>query len=567
MSDRPGGGGGPGGDSGLEDLQRLLAALFAGEDPPGNAAASPGQAPFPGAPPFGGGPPFGAMPMGGLFPGGFGNAFHGGRPAAVVVNSQGAGGDERTGGGNQVLLMSIPGIGIVGTGLPADLGAGLNSAAGAEGGAAAAGAPGGGSTDGGAPEMSPADAETLQRAMRAAMEEVMRVVAEQGLAPPPEASQAPPANESLRDALPRVVITKQDQMDAGDPKCAVCLEDYKIGARATRMLCGHLFCTTCIREWLRTTNSCPICRFELATDREDFESGRRERMQGRRMYLKSGELKMMRVPELKKLMRALRVSGEGCVEKSDLIRRLGEVPDMELAEDRRDVSYLETELQDMDMPHLRNLMERHGLKKLPGDMPEDDERTEALEVFVEAGWMSRRQTSAPKSPKQKEAPVETCLRRSSSGSTCGSPLSPSQGVVRLPSQASIPVSEPPDGVALERQAAALAEELQQAPITPERASPTGRVGRVAALRAEVANAAAAAAAPADEAGHSPVRKAPRRGNSVPAERSRARSPGISPTSSGASPPSPVPISPMRPEDSFDAARRFRRRRTTSSGAL
>ena len=28
-----------------------------------------------------------------------------------------------------------------------------------------------------------------------------------------------------------------------------------------RMLCGHLFCTSCIREWLREANSCPAtCR-------------------------------------------------------------------------------------------------------------------------------------------------------------------------------------------------------------------------------------------------------------------------------------------------------------------
>merc|ERR1719284_2159698 len=120
----------------------------------------------------------------------------------------------------------------------------------------------------------------------------------------------PPANESMRDALPRVVVTKEDQLDATNSKCAVCLEEYKAGMRATRMLCGHLFCTNCIREWLRTANSFPICRFELATDSQEYEAGRVERMRGRTTKLKRGELRMMRVPELKRLMRALGVSGE-----------------------------------------------------------------------------------------------------------------------------------------------------------------------------------------------------------------------------------------------------------------
>merc|ERR1719356_1607424 len=88
----------------------------------------------------------------------------------------------------------------------------------------------------------------------------------------------PPANESMRDALPRVVVTKEDQLDATNSKCAVCLEEYKAGVRATRMFCGHLFCTNYIREWLRTANSCPVCRFELATDSEDYEAGRKDRM-------------------------------------------------------------------------------------------------------------------------------------------------------------------------------------------------------------------------------------------------------------------------------------------------
>merc|ERR1719361_545011 len=134
------------------------------------------------------------------------------------------------------------------------------------------------------------------------MEQVMQMMMERGMQQdqPPA---VPPANESMRDALPRVVVTKEDQLDDINSKCSVCFEEYTAGMRATRMLCGHLFCTNCIREWLRTANSCPVCRFELATDSHEYEEGRVERMRGRTTRLRGGELRMMRVPELKRLMR------------------------------------------------------------------------------------------------------------------------------------------------------------------------------------------------------------------------------------------------------------------------
>jgi len=220
----------------------------------------------------------------------------------------------------------------------------------------------------------------------AVMAQAMHVMLERSMneEQPP---QVHPAQEVLRDSLPRVVVTKEDQLDATNSKCAVCLEEFRTGARATRMFCGHLFCTACIREWLRTANTCPICRFELATDSREYEAGRRQRMEGRVARLRIGELRMMRVPELKQLMKALGVSGEGCFEKADLIRKLGNTPEVEVAEDRMDIRYTEGELRCLEMPQLRCLLERHALSKASGDMDESQERNEAVEKFLAAGWI------------------------------------------------------------------------------------------------------------------------------------------------------------------------------------
>lgn len=269
--------------------------------------------------------------------------------------------------GRSLLLVSIPGLGVVGAALAPD---------GQESGEVPFGSfiPGEGN------------------AMQAAMEQVMRFMIERSLQD--QQPSVPPANESTRDALPRVVVTKEDQLDDINSKCMVCFEEFKAGMRATRMFCGHLFCTNCIREWLRTANSCPICRFELATDSQEYEEGRLQRMRGRVTRLKGGELMMMRVPELKRLMRALGVSGEGCLEKADLIRQLGATPGIELTHDRKDIFYEESELQSLEMAHLRSLMERYRMKPPTGDMNEEEERAAALNRFAAAGWIGARTKSS-----------------------------------------------------------------------------------------------------------------------------------------------------------------------------
>eukprot|EP00927_Polykrikos_kofoidii_P062862 TRINITY_DN57656_c0_g1_i1.p1 TRINITY_DN57656_c0_g1~~TRINITY_DN57656_c0_g1_i1.p1 ORF type:complete len:711 (-),score=112.95 TRINITY_DN57656_c0_g1_i1:292-2424(-) len=201
-------------------------------------------------------------------------------------------------------------------------------------------------------------------------------------------SAPPPARASIREALPNVVVTKEDLLDTINSRCSVCLEEYQAGARATRMLCGHLFCTQCIFEWLRIANSCPVCRFELATDSRDYEATRTWRSRGQTARLKEGELRTMRICDMKRLMGALGVSAEGCVEKQDLIQQLRSSQGVQLVFDREDVRYEEHELQRLEMPFLRNLMERHAIPSVSG-VNEQQERELALEQFAIAGWVGK----------------------------------------------------------------------------------------------------------------------------------------------------------------------------------
>ena len=43
--------------------------------------------------------------------------------------------------------------------------------------------------------------------------------------------------------------------------------------------CEHYFHKDCIMPWLNEHDSCPVCRFELKTDDEDYENWKKERNQ------------------------------------------------------------------------------------------------------------------------------------------------------------------------------------------------------------------------------------------------------------------------------------------------
>lgn len=181
-----------------------------------------------------------------------------------------------------------------------------------------------------------------------------------------QANTIPPASESAREAQPQVVVTKEDLLDETNSHCAICLERHLLASSATRMLCGHLFCTGCIEEWLRTANSCPVCRYELSTDSADFETGRLERMRSRKARLKEGELQMMEVEPLKRILAVLGLGTHASTGRTELLGKVleagtGSQPPLELTKDRDDVHYEEGELRGLGLEGLRRLADRHGL--------------------------------------------------------------------------------------------------------------------------------------------------------------------------------------------------------------
>ncbi|XP_051117615.1 uncharacterized protein LOC127242202 [Andrographis paniculata] len=67
-----------------------------------------------------------------------------------------------------------------------------------------------------------------------------------------------PAKESSIEMLTRVAMP----MDS-EESCTVCLEELRGEWEGVAMPCGHVFHGDCIKQWLRTSHYCPLCRFQL----------------------------------------------------------------------------------------------------------------------------------------------------------------------------------------------------------------------------------------------------------------------------------------------------------------
>lgn len=132
--------------------------------------------------------------------------------------------------------------------------------------------------------------------------------------------------------MPVLKVTEND-LDAENTECTICLEKLSPGDSALRIPCGHLFHEDCVRTWLQSSNQCPMCRYELPTEDAGLEKGRRERMASRKPRLTLKSLSSRCVRELKYLARHFGVSINGCIEKQELVNAIVESGKVDLVPD------------------------------------------------------------------------------------------------------------------------------------------------------------------------------------------------------------------------------------------
>ncbi|KAI3912878.1 hypothetical protein MKW98_012820 [Papaver atlanticum] len=82
--------------------------------------------------------------------------------------------------------------------------------------------------------------------------------------------RVPPASKEVVANLPTIIVTEETLTRCTE--CAVCSENLVINDKMQELPCKHLFHPLCLMPWLDKHNSCPICRHELPTDNEAYES-------------------------------------------------------------------------------------------------------------------------------------------------------------------------------------------------------------------------------------------------------------------------------------------------------
>ncbi|KAH0888586.1 hypothetical protein HID58_051015 [Brassica napus] len=85
--------------------------------------------------------------------------------------------------------------------------------------------------------------------------------------------RAPPASKEVVEKLPVIVFSEEMLKKLGaEVECCICKENLVVGDKMQELPCKHTFHPPCLKPWLDEHNSCPICRHELPTDDQKYES-------------------------------------------------------------------------------------------------------------------------------------------------------------------------------------------------------------------------------------------------------------------------------------------------------
>jgi nitrite reductase/ring-hydroxylating ferredoxin subunit len=66
-------------------------------------------------------------------------------------------------------------------------------------------------------------------------------------------------------------LQKNNKADVG-PSCVICFEHISLDTKAVVKNCSHEFCLVCIKSWMETTITCPLCKQQIDMLQHSFTS-------------------------------------------------------------------------------------------------------------------------------------------------------------------------------------------------------------------------------------------------------------------------------------------------------
>jgi len=81
---------------------------------------------------------------------------------------------------------------------------------------------------------------------------------------PMESYQKSGVDEKVINSFKNISISSKQVEDKEE--CSICMESYKLNELVYELPCVHIYHKECIKKWLKSNNTCPICRYELPTN-------------------------------------------------------------------------------------------------------------------------------------------------------------------------------------------------------------------------------------------------------------------------------------------------------------
>jgi E3 ubiquitin-protein ligase RNF115/126 len=81
----------------------------------------------------------------------------------------------------------------------------------------------------------------------------------------------PPASERAINNLKKIEVNENNINNYKNITCNICLDNFEIGNILRILECNHEFHEECILTWLKSNNTCPICRHELESNDPNYE--------------------------------------------------------------------------------------------------------------------------------------------------------------------------------------------------------------------------------------------------------------------------------------------------------